>query len=488
MNNRSGLCRAALLLTYLGLAGLGDSRAQGPKRGDSPMWGGAPDRNQYSDEINIPAEWDIKSGRNIKWRAPLGSQSYGNPVIARGKVLVGTNNNGELRPGISGDKGVVACFDEKTGKLLWQATHDKLPTGRVNDWPEQGICSAPCVVGDRAYYISNRCEVVCIDMNGFHDGENDGPITDEPYHEKNDADFIWKLDMIEELGVFPHNLAASSPVVVDGLVFAITSNGVDEGHLDLPTPLAPSFLAVDAESGKVVWESNLPGKNVLHGQWSSPTYGVIGGTPQAIFAGGDGWVYAFEPKKGELLWKFDMNPKDSVYVLGGRGTRNEIIGTPVVYKDRVYVGVGQDPEHGEGIGHLRCIDATKRGDITESGQIWHVGYKDFNRSISTCAIKDDLVFAADLSGFLYCIDAHTGKVYWKHDTMAAVWGSPYVVDGKVFLGDEDGRVTVMAAAKEAKKLAENDMGAAVYSTPVAANGVLYIANMRMLFAISPDGK
>ncbi len=447
------------------------------------MWGGAPDRNMVSDETGFPAEWDIKEKKNIKWSAPLGSQTYGNVVIVDGKIFVGTNNEHHYRPNIKGDKGVMLCLDEKTGKFLWQATHDKLAAGRVNDWPEQGICSSPVVENGKLYYVSNRAEVVCADVNGFLDGKNDGPYKDEQYKEKEDADFIWVYDMIDELGAFPHNLATASPVIGGDLVFAHTSNGVDEGHLNLPSPDAPSFIALNKHTGELVWENSLPGKNILHGQWSSPSYGAIAGKEQVIFAGGDGWVYSFEPKTGDLLWKFDCNPKDSVWMLGGRGTRNNIIATPVIHDNHVFICVGQDPEHGEGVGHFYCIDGSKRGDITESGKVWHYGGDDFKRSISTCAIKDGLLYAADLSGFLNCLDPKTGKLHWKHDTFSAIWGSPYVVDGKVLLGTEDGEVWVFEHSKTKKQLAKNDMANSVYTTPVAANGVLYINNRNTLYAI-----
>ena len=177
------------------------------------MWGGSPDRNMVSGETGIPPSWDPKDKKNIKWIAPLGSQTYGTPVVANGRILVGTNNQSEFRPHSKGDKGILLCFEEKSGKLLWQATHDKLSTGPINDWPEQGICSSPVVDGDRIYYVSNRAELVCADLNGFRDGKNDGPFTNEKWTENEDADFIWILDMIAELGVFPHNLATSSPVI-----------------------------------------------------------------------------------------------------------------------------------------------------------------------------------------------------------------------------------------------------------------------------------
>ncbi len=453
------------------------------KRGDWPMWGGSPDRNMVSGERNIPASWNVESGKNLAWKAKLGSQTYGNPVVFNGKIFVGTNNNGHLRPNIKGDKGVIAAFDEKTGKFLWQATHDKLPTGRVNDWPEQGICSTPWADGNRLYYVSNRCELVCVDTEGFLDGENDGPYKDEKYNEKQDADIVWILDLFTDYEVFPHNLATSSPTGTDDIIFITTSNGVDEGHLNIPVPDAPDFMAVDKKTGKVIWEAGDPGRNILHGQWSSPAYGVIDGVAQAIFAGGDGWCYAYAAKTGKLLWKFNLNPKDTKWILGGRGTKNNIIATPVIYDNKVFLDVGQDPEHGEGIGHLYSIDATKRGDITETGRVWHVGGEDFHRSMSSVAIADGLLYAADLSGFLYCLDVHTGKQYWKYDTFAAIWGSPYVVDGKVMLGDEDGEIVVLKHSKEMKVLATNDLGNAVYTTPVASHGRLYITNRNTLFAI-----
>ena len=342
---------------------------------------------------------------------------------------------------------------------------------------------SPWVDGDRMYYVSNRCELVCADVNGFLDGENDGPVKDEKYNEKQDADIVWTLNMFDELEAFPHNLATCSPVGFGDIVFVATSNGVDEGHLNIPVPEAPDFIAVDKNTGKLLWEAGQPGNTVLHGSWSSPAYGVMGGAEQVIFAGGDGWCYSYEPKTGKPLWKFDLNPKDSKWVLGGRGTRNNIIATPVIDGDRVYLCVGQDPEHGEGVGHLYAIDGTKRGDITESGKVWHVGGEDFKRSMSMVAVADGLLYASDLSGFLYCLDAKTGKQHWEYDTFSAIWGSPYVVDGKVYLGNEDGEVLVFEHAETLKKLAANDMGNSVYTTPVASNGVLYVTNRRALFAI-----
>jgi outer membrane protein assembly factor BamB len=449
---------------------------------DRAMFGNTYDRNMVSAEKGLPAAWDIKTGKNVKWWADVGSQAYAGPVVAGGRVFVGTNNDGLRNPKLTKDRGVVMAFDVKDGAFLWQMTHEKLPAGRVNDWPQQGVCSTPYVEGNRLYYTSNRATIVSLDTEGFRDGENDGQQGEKDASEV-DGDVVWEFDMMKELDVFPHNLAVSSPLVVDGLLFATTGNGVDEGHINIPSPDAPSFVALEAATGKVVWENALPNKAIFHGTWSNPTYAVVKGRAQVLFPGGDGWLYSFEPKTGKLLWKFNANPPGTKYVLGGRGTANEIIATPVVWDDKVYVGVGQDPEHGEGVGNFWAIDASLDGDITGKGVVWHRGGTDFHRTISTVAIHDGIVYAADLSGFLYALDAKTGQHFWTHDMLAAVWGSPFVADGRVYLGDEDGDVEVLKVGKTKEVLGSYPMGISVYSTPVAKDGMLYVLARNRLFAL-----
>lgn len=467
----------------LGLAITMAAAAAPPAAGaDWPMWGGNASRNMVSSETGIPRTWDPKTKAGIKWVAEIGSQSYGNPVVADGKVFLGTNNELLRDPEQGGDRGVVMVFDEATGEFLWQMTHEKLAAGRVNDWPEQGVCSSPAVVDGVAYYVSNRAEVLALDADGFRDGSNDGAVQDEEHTGETDGDVIWALDMYDELGVFPHNMAATSPLVHGDILFVNTSNGVDESHINIPSPRSPSFLAIDRRTGEVLWEDASPGRNVLHGQWSSPALGEAGGRTQVVFAGGDGWLYSFVPETGDLIWKFDANPKDSEWKQG-RGDRNNIIATPVMLDGKVYVAVGQDPEHGEGVGHLWAVDASGEGDVTETHVVWH---HPFRRTISTVAISDGIVYAPNFSGFFQALDLGTGEQLWEYDMLAAVWGSPYVVDGKVLLGDEDGDLTVLRAGREMEVLSEIGFGNVIYSTPIAANGTLYVMTRSHLYAIAND--
>lgn len=456
------------------------------------MYGGHLKRN-FANPLakTLPESWDIRDGTNVAFSIQLGSRAYGGPVMSDGRILIGTNNEFPRDPSVDGDKGVMMCFSDKDGAFLWQIVHDKLAAGRVWDWPQQGICSTPCIEGDRFYYVGNRCEVICADIN-----------TGETH---------WKLDMIGELNVFPHNIATCSPMIVDDTLFLVTSNGVDAAHLRVPSEDKPSFLALSKKDGSVLWSSNLPGqsrRNIMHGQWSNPTYAHPAGKPQVIFPGGDGWIYSFNPA-GDLLWKFDCNPKDAIYRLGGRGTANDFVGTPVIYKDKLFIAVGQDPEHDTGVGHLYCIDITKvptRADKDvsptlatyepefdeqinpDSAQVWHYGgpvtddkpsptdetYY-FGRSMSTCAIMDDILYITELGGHVHCLDANTGRLYWTENMFANTWASPCVADGKVFVGNDDGIMYVFKHGKEMELLSEieHEDGTKLRTTPVAANGRLY---------------
>lgn len=513
---------------------LADIKKRDVKPGDWPQWAGWNGRNNTPEGEGILTEWDVNEGTNILWSAKIGSQTYGNPVLANGKVYVGTNNGTGYvaRYPNSVDLGCLICFDAETGKFLWQASSPKLKTGRVHDWPLQGICCAPLIDGKRLWYVTSRGEVACLDTEGFLDGKNNGPFQSEVNENKDEADIIWQYDMMGELGVSQHNMCSCSVIALGDILFVNTSNGVDESHINLPSPSAPSFIAMDKNTGKVLWTNKNPGVNILHGQWSSPTVGEMGGRQQVLFAGGDGWLYSFAPEgdgKGnsKLLWKFDCNPKESKWELSGRGTRNNLISTPVIYDGVVYIAVGQDPEHGEGEGHLWCIDPTKDGDVSptqvvdkdgkpvahrrlqavfvdqgekvidnpNSATIWHYSKFDadkdgeiafeeqMHRSCGTVAIKDDILYIADFSGLIHCLDAKTGKLHWSEDTFSELWGSPLIVEGKVYIGTKDGQMLIFKLSKELESIAEIDFGSSILTTPIVAHNKLYVSTQSTLYAI-----
>jgi outer membrane protein assembly factor BamB len=541
-----------------------------PNGDDWPQWGRTPSKNMSSPLKNLPFAFDpgevkrdgtvdMGTTRNVLWVAKLGSQTYGNPAVADGRVYVGTNNEDRSDPRFKGDYSRLHCIDAKTGTTLWTLTVPKMGTGKVGDWEFLGICAHPTVVENRVYLMTNRCEVMCLDVNGLADG-NQG-VQDEAHYmafvgvtpgkpvelNPSDADIIWRYNMIEELGVFPHNITAGSPLVIGDIIYCNTSNGVTYDHTDIPSPKAPALIALDRKIAErpgataaqilVGEENSRISRRIFHGAWTGPSWGEVGGKSLLVYGGPDGFLYAFDPKPvkdsdGYGLfpekWRLDCNPPEYRWRNGDKGQPikyaslregpSEILATPVVYKDRVYVPIGQDPEHGARPGNLVCAD------LASGRKVWELR---INSTMSTCSIVDDLLYVADWRGLtrreggkLYCIGANDGKVLWSYDTASEVWSSPLVADGKVYLGNFDGRLSVFSTVgmkaladqlgaplevsaekqrlvlrKEGKVVREiagadvenlfheTEFAAAVHCSPVAANGVLYVATMRHLYAI-----
>jgi outer membrane protein assembly factor BamB len=310
-----------------------------------------------------------------------------------------------------------------------------------------------------------------------------------------DADILWTYDMRTELGVFPHNIASNYALVVDGKVYVATSNGVDWSHTNLPAPTAPSFVCVDAETG--AYEAEIPAdakisENIMHCNWASPTSTKVDGKTRVIFAAGDGFVYclgnAGEKAKIDdvvselpIIWKYDAVPKEYRFDEKGEKRKyadydgpSELIATPVVHDGICYVAIGQDPEHGEGVGQLSAID------MATGKALWT--FKGLERTISSPAVKDGLIYMPDYTGRLFCLDAKTGKEHWKFDTKGHLWSNPMIVDGKIYLGNEEGELFILAEGKELKEVGHVEFPAAIMGTPTAANGVLYISTHTHLYA------
>jgi outer membrane protein assembly factor BamB len=465
-------------------------------------------RNQVSSETKLPDLVDAATGQGIKWTAKLGSSSYSTAVVAQGRVFIGTNNDAPRDSRHQGDRGVLNCLEESTGKFLWHLVVPKIGGDQYLDWPKVGIASPATVEGDRVYLLTNRAEIVCLDVHGMANG-NDGPFMDEAQHQTpagkdlipvgpNDADILWVTDLRIVADIWPHDTAYGSPLLHGEFLYMNSNNGVDNTHRVIRKPDAPSLVVLDKTTGRLVAKDNEHiGPLIFHQTYSSPALGTVKGRTLVCFGGGDGVLYAFDalaemPPAGTVVnlkraWKFDPDPsapKADVHQFTGnhKVSPSNIMAPPVFVDDRIFLAGGGDLWWGKNEAWLKCLSADQPGDATATAALWSYPLK---QTCSTPAVAGPLTFTADTgTKTAHCIETATGKELWQHPVGGEVWSSPLVADGKVYLGTRRGKLFIFAASREKKLLCETTLDASISAAPSAANGVVYITTDETLYALA----
>ena len=488
------LQRAALVCAILSLI----LTATTGRCDDWPMRGKSGYRNPVSLETGAPTEWSVNDripGHNIRWIAELGDYTTGTPTVANGLVWVGTSRRDRTKP----DAGVLMCFRESDGQFLYEYFSPRLPDGRNYDWPWSSLASSPLIEGGRMWFCTNRCDVVSLNIQPLIDG------TGEPKP-------VWKFDLRKELGVVPRTPmigTSSSHCSVASFgdwIYVGTNNSRHAGNV--PAPDAPSLVCFHRDTGAVVWSDNSPDENIMYAQFGNPTVFELNGQAQVVIGQGDGWLRSFDCASGKGLWQFNMNAADAKQDDYYRGRRSYIPTAPVFHANRVFAVAGTDPESGgHGAGRLVCLDPGKRGDVSSSlitaGTVVHndnsaiiweqVGKNStfgekldpnvIQQSLGGVAIHKGLVISTDMQRIVRCHDADTGMQIWQHDMYGVSFGTPLIVDDRIYVGNDDGTVHVLALSHTKTLLAENELESSIYCDPVFANGTLYVATTRQLWAI-----
>jgi len=465
------------------------------------QWGEKLTRNMISDETGLPGSFNLETGKNIKWIADIGSHGYATPIAAGGKVLIGANNAAQYDKRHDGDRGTLLCFNEKDGSLCWQLTVPRIEGDRHNDWPMVGICSPPTVEGDRVYILTNRSEILCLDLNGQANG-NDGVFQGENWYvapnghfsypvTSKDADIIWLYDMRQQLGMCPHDSPHASILLDGNFLYLNTCNGVDYKHQESACLNAPSLIVLDKNTGKLVAKDDENfAERIFHSSWSSPSLGIVNGQKLIFFAGGDGVLYAFKAISEEenvdeiqnlkKVWELDCDPeapKKNIheYLKNREESPSNFLGMPVYFKNRIYITVGGDIWWGKQEAWLKCINASSGKEIWSTPLDKH--------SASTPAISNGLVYVTDCGKNIHCIDAETGNLYWTHKLERDSWSSALVADKKVYVGSRGSDFWILKEGKKLNVLSSVKLDSPIHSTPVVANRVLYISTMNKLYAI-----
>jgi outer membrane protein assembly factor BamB len=472
---------------------------------DWPMGGRDHTRNPVTDEKSAPTDWQFPlSGpvggkyptpaKNLRWIAEVGGdRAIGGPVVAGGLVWVGTNTDYDPDKMDEPDRSVLVAVREKDGKVVYRRESKRLKFGP--DWPGQGMSGSPLAEKDRLWFVTNRREVVCLDVGPLQAGKG------EPKE-------VWKLDMPKELKVVPRALmipgadTLGSPAAYKDFLYVPTGNGYEKDNRTLPAPDAPCLVCLHKDTGKVVWTDNSPGKAFIPGHYASPLVIEVNGKGRVIHPQADGWVRAFDAETGNLVWKLNVNrpgvkDDDRLYV----------VATPVFANGRVYFGVGLHPEAcGGAPGRLFCVNPAKAaGDVSaevdtgkaegkpnpKSAVAWEYEGEEKDKTklelmVASVAVANGFVIAVDFYGQVHCLDEKTGKRHWVHTTKdGQTFGHPLIADGKIYVTPRGGAVQVLELSKTKKVLAKVECDQLITAPPVFANGVLYVLSELRLYAVGP---
>lgn len=431
-------CASAMLLLLAAAA---------VQAGDWPQWRG-PFFNGSTDEEDLPTEWSTT--KNVAWSADLPGVAASTPIVWQDRVLLsGTDSARNTLQAM--------CFDRTSGKLLWQ--HD-VAEGISKDYRSNFASGSPVTDGKIAVFFYGSGELVCFDMDGKRQ---------------------WARDIEEDYGPFAFQWTfSSSPTLFEGKLYVqVLQRDVPVQGRGLADQVNESYLlALQPETGKTLWRHVRPSKAVAESResFATPIPYSFGGRKQLLVAGGD-VLTGHDLDTGKELWRW--------------GTWNPM---------RIpHWRLVPSPSAGDGI-ILACapkrdpIYAIKAGGsgVLDDGSIAWISRdnKEISSDVPTAAFfGGDFFILSDVRKCLSRVEPTTGEVKWTIPTpgRAKYEASPTAADGKIYLINFDGEVTIVNAAdgEILNTIAMDDPqnGEVVRSSISVAHGQLFIRTTRTLFCI-----
>jgi outer membrane protein assembly factor BamB len=146
---------------------------------------------------------------------------------------------------------------------------------------------------------------------------------------------------------------------------------------------------------------------------------------------------------------------------------------------------------GYGSGQLLAIRPGKAGEVLDvkapgpAGTQLQVAWKTKLNvpKKPSLLLQGDLLYAIDDNGVATCWEAATGKVVWSERMGGHYSASPLAASGRIYLSSEEGKTTVLAAGREFKKLAENQLGDGFMASPVVSGNALFLRSRTHLYRV-----
>jgi outer membrane protein assembly factor BamB len=270
------------------------------------------------------------------------------------------------------------------------------------------------------------------------------------------GDVLWERTIELEHSVGP----GSSPFVVDNLLILIC-DGVDQQFV----------TALDVASGREVWKTNRPEMRAAKGDqkksYNTPILITDRSGRDQLICMGSQWLVSYEPKTGKEIWRFDHGDGFSVVPRPVYSPKHQL----------VYISTG----FGKPV--LKAIRVDGKGDITNQDKVAWEDPKRIPAKPSPLLIGDELYVISD-GGVGSCFDAATGKLHWNARIDGNYSASPLFADGKIYVGNQEGALTVFAPGKSYEKLVENQIEGSIMASPLALDGALVLRSDTALYRFS----
>lgn len=436
---RSSTLGAAALLA-LSLAALGQ---QASLAADWPNIRG-PELNGISREVGLPESWSPK-GENLLWRnVEVGSRCT--PIVMNNRVYTVCRSHPETTQ--EGERTV--CLDLETGELIWESVHNIY----LSDAPAERV-GWSSVVGDpesgNVYVLGLGCVFQCLNANT--------------------GEVVWQRSMSEEYGMLStYGGRTNFPVVFEDLVII---SGVTTGWGETAVP-AHRFFAFDKKTGAHVW-STTTRPRPEDTTYSFPVFTTFNGQAAMVVCAGDGAVYAFQPRTGRTIWKYQAS--------------NRGINTPaLIWQDKVFAGHSEQNAHADNVlGAVFGIDGLMTGDIPHDKLLWHIPKLTVGRS-APLLIDDRLYFIEDGAN-LVVVDPNTGKELAEKKLGRIMFGSAVYGDGKIFVGEATGIFQILKPTDKGVDVLSRVRlnGEEILGSPVISNGKVLIPTLESLYCIGVAG-
>jgi outer membrane protein assembly factor BamB len=370
---------------------------------------------------NIPIEWDVASGKNIRWKTPVPLPGNNSPVVWKDRVFL---------TGADEKRREVYCFDSASGKLLWQkqAPGTAESTAKVPEVMEATGFAAPTAATDglRVFAIFANGDLAAYDFNG-------------------------KLAWSKSLGIPENQYGHASSLATYKNMLIVQ---FDQGSRDKP-PKSKLF-AFDSATGKTIWQTDRP----VHNSWPSPIVIRAAGRDQIITAA-DPWVIAYDANDGKEIWRANCLQQD-------------VGPSPAYAAGKVYVA-NEAPA-------LSAIRADGQGDVTATHIVWK-GEENLPDVCSPLA-SDRFVFLLDSYGTLTCYDAEKGDLLWAEEFEEVCSSSPAMAGKHVYIFLKNGKSWIVEPSRDkCRRIAELELGDECVTSPAFQDGCFYIRGNKNLICI-----